>query len=78
MDELYLFITKRVIFNLVGRPAAWIDKHLVDGTMNFVAHGTGVVAYLIRDLQSGKLQQYALVFFTGLIGLILLSVYLWT
>jgi NADH-quinone oxidoreductase subunit L len=31
IDEIYLFITKKIIFNLVGRPAAWIDRNIVDG-----------------------------------------------
>ena len=29
-DEIYLFITKKIIFNLIGRPAAWIDKNIFD------------------------------------------------
>ena len=34
IDEVYSFITKKVIFNLIGRPAAWIDRNIVDGLMN--------------------------------------------
>jgi NADH-quinone oxidoreductase subunit L len=33
-DEIYLFVTKKIVFNLVGKPAAWVDRNVVDGTMN--------------------------------------------
>jgi NADH-quinone oxidoreductase subunit L len=34
IDEVYSFVTKKIIFNLIGRPAAWIDRNIVDGLMN--------------------------------------------
>jgi NADH-quinone oxidoreductase subunit L len=77
VDEVYLFITKKVVFNLVGRPAAWIDRNIVDGSMNLLASGTEMVSNTIKSIQSGKLQQYATYFFTGVIGFVLLFVYLW-
>src|SRR6266496_3125180 len=40
IDEIYLFITKKVLFNLVGRPAAWFDKNIVDGLINFTGNTT--------------------------------------
>jgi NADH-quinone oxidoreductase subunit L len=77
IDEIYLFITQKIIFNLVGRPAAWIDKHIVDGFMNLLATITEKIAALIKDLQSGKVQAYALYFFGGIVGLTVLFIYLW-
>jgi len=77
IDELYLFITKKIIFNGIGRPAAWIDKHIVDGTMNAVATLVGKIAVFIKGIQSGKVQNYALYFFGGIIGLAILFIYLW-
>ncbi len=77
IDEIYLFITKKIIFNLVGRPAAWIDKNVVDGTMNLTATITGKTSYAIRKVQSGKLQSYAVYFFVGVIGFVLVFVYWW-
>ncbi|HYE53905.1 MAG TPA: NADH-quinone oxidoreductase subunit L, partial [Chitinophagaceae bacterium] len=74
IDELYLFITKKIIFNLIGRPAAWIDRNIVDGFMNMLAVVTGRVAVLIKGLQSGKLQTYALYFFAGVAGLVIVFV----
>lgn len=77
IDELYTFITKRIIFNLVGRPAAWMDKNIVDGFMNFLAKITARTAELIKGLQSGKVQNYALYFFGGIAGLAVLFIYFW-
>jgi NADH-quinone oxidoreductase subunit L len=62
IDEIYLFITKRILFNLVSRPVAWFDRHVVDATMNRIGWTVSVSAEKIKGLQSGKLQQYALVF----------------
>jgi NADH-quinone oxidoreductase subunit L len=75
IDEVYLFITKKIIFNLVGRPAAWIDKNIVDGFMNFLADTTEKISDWIKDLQSGKVQVYALYFFGGIVGLAVLFIY---
>jgi NADH-quinone oxidoreductase subunit L len=77
IDELYLFITKKVIFNLVARPAAWIDRNIVDGAVNGVARGTAKISYAIRGIQSGKVQSYALYFFAGIACLVVIFVYLW-
>jgi NADH-quinone oxidoreductase subunit L len=77
IDELYLFITKKIIFNGIGRPAAWIDKHIVDGTMNAIAAAIASISLFIKGIQSGKVQHYALYFFGGIIGLIILFIYLW-
>jgi NADH-quinone oxidoreductase subunit L len=75
-DELYLFITKKIIFNLVARPAAWIDKHIVDGAMNALAGGTARLSAAIKGFQSGQVQTYALYFFGGVIALAALYIYL--
>jgi len=78
IDQVYLFITKKILFNYVSRPVAWFDRHIVDGTMNQFAYVTNVVSDRIKGFQSGQLQQYALVFVSGVIGLALLFTYLWT
>jgi len=77
IDEIYLFITRKIIFNLVGRPAAWIDKNIVDGTMNGIARTTGKISVLIKGVQSGRVQSYALYFFGGIICLVIIFLYLW-
>ncbi len=76
LDEVWLFVTKKIIFNLIGAPAAWIDKHIVDGFMNLLASLTEKISYLIKGLQSGKLQNYVLYFFCGVVGLAVLFIYM--
>lgn len=77
IDELYLFITKKVFFNLVGRPAAWFDKNIVDGMVNLTGSTTQLISEKIKDFQSGKVQQYAIYFLAGVIGLAVLFIYIW-
>jgi NADH-quinone oxidoreductase subunit L len=78
IDEVYLFITKKIIFNYVSRPIAWFDRHIVDGSMNGMAYVTNEVSDRIKRFQSGQLQQYALVFVSGVVLFTLLFTYLMT
>jgi NADH-quinone oxidoreductase subunit L len=77
MDEVYLFVTKKIIFRYISAPIAWFDRHIVDGTMNSIAFVTQVVSFRIRGFQSGQLQKYGFVFVSGAIFLALLLIYLW-
>src|SRR5690606_1175389 len=77
IDEIYLFITQKIIFNLIGRPAAWIDKNVVDGMMNGIGNLTAATSHRIKGIQSGKVQSYAFYFFGGVAGLAVLFIYLW-
>jgi len=77
IDELYLFITHKIIFRFIGKPAAWTDKNIVDGTVNTVASATDDVSFMIKGWQSGKVQQYAMYFFAGALLLAFIFIYLW-
>ncbi|MBK9543245.1 MAG: NADH-quinone oxidoreductase subunit L [Bacteroidetes bacterium] len=77
IDEIYLFVTKKIVFNLVGRPAAWIDRNIVDGMMNTFGAAAQVFSFSISGIQSGRVQNYAAYFLTGIIGLALLFIYVW-
>lgn len=77
IDELYLFVTQKILFNLVGRPAAWADRHIVDGSMNGLAKGTAWIARTIKGLQSGHVQSYTLWFFGGVLVLAVMFLYLY-
>ncbi len=70
-DELYMFITHKIIFNLICRPIAWFDRHIIDGTMDAFANITNKASLAIRGLQSGQIQTYVRVY---LIGALLLGV----
>jgi NADH-quinone oxidoreductase subunit L len=75
VDEVYLFITRKLIFNLIGKPAAWIDKNVVDGLVNATGYTTQAISEKIKGVQSGKVQAYAIYFLAGAIGLALLFIY---
>jgi NADH-quinone oxidoreductase subunit L len=77
IDEVYLFVTKKIIFRYISQPIAWFDRHIVDGTMNAIAEATQVISYRIRDLQSGQLQKYGFIFISGAVMLAILFIYLW-
>ena len=72
MDEVYQFITHRIIFACICRPIAWWDRHVVDGFFNFLAWSAEATSDEIRGLQSGRIQQYTFVFLLGTLALILL------
>jgi len=77
IDEIYLFITKKVLFNLVGRPAAWFDRNVVDGIVNFTGNTTQFVSEKIKKLQSGKVQQYAMYFLLAAVIIAAVFIYAW-
>ena len=72
IDEVYQFITHRIIFGCISRPIAWWDRHVVDGFFDFLAWGANATSDEIRGLQSGRIQQYTFVFLLGTLALILL------
>ncbi len=55
-DELYMFITHRIIFGCICRPLAWFDRHIIDGTMDSFAVITNKASDAIKPLQSGQIQ----------------------
>ena len=77
VDELYLFITKKIIFPFIGQPIAWVDKNIIDGFMLALAKTTAKLSEKIKGLQSGKVQNYALYFFGGVLALSILFIYIW-
>ena len=64
-DELYMFITHKIIFGCISKPIAWFDRHVVDGAMNGLALVTNKVSYAIRGLQSGNVQTYVWIYLIG-------------
>ena len=72
MDEVYQYITHRIIFAHISKPIAWFDRHIVDGFFNFLAWGANALSFRIRGLQNGSVQGYAYVFLLG--TLILLAI----
>ena len=75
-DEIWQYVTHRIIFRCVSTPIAWFDRHVVDGTFNFLAWGANEAGESLRPWQSGDVRQYAVWFLTGTVALtlILLSI----
>ncbi len=71
-DEIWQFVTHRIIFALVSTPIAWFDRHVVDGTFNFLAWGANEAGESLRPWQSGDVRQYAVWFLTGTVALTLI------
>ncbi|NDP21829.1 MAG: NADH-quinone oxidoreductase subunit L [Paludibacter sp.] len=65
LDEVYLFITKKIIFKRISTPIAWFDRHIIDATMDGFAGVTQWTSVRIKGFQSGQVQQYAYVFLLG-------------
>lgn len=77
IDEIYLFITQKILFNIIGTTAAWFDRNVVDGVVNLTGTTTQNISEGIKKIQSGKVQQYALYFLAGLIVLSVVFIYVW-
>jgi len=67
LDEVWMFITKKVIFNCVSRPIAWFDRHVIDSTMDNIANVTQKASHRVRGLQSGQMQRYVAFLVAGTI-----------
>ncbi len=71
MDEVYQFVTHKIIFRFISTPIAWFDRHVVDGTFDFMAWGANEAGESMRPWQSGDVRQYAVWFLTGTVALTL-------
>lgn len=72
IDEIWMFVTHKIIFRCVSTPIAWFDRHVIDGTFNFLAWGANEAGETIRPWQSGDVRQYAVWFISGTVALTLI------
>ena len=72
MDEVYQFVTHKILFRCVSRPAQWIDEKIINGLIDFTAWGANEAGETIRPWQSGDVRQYAVWFLTSAVALTLL------
>ena len=75
-DELYLFVTKGLVFRFVAAPIAWFDRHIVDGGVNLAGWCTRTLGALLRYLQTGQVQTYGVWLACGSL-LLLLAWWAW-
>lgn len=76
LDELYLFITRTIVFKLIAQPIAWFDRNIVDGFMDLTGNSTVRASRAVRNLQSGNIHQYAYVFVTGALIIVILVLFI--
>lgn len=67
IDEVYQFVTHKVIFRLIAAPIAWFDRHVVDGAVNLTGQGTEGLSAAFTRLQTGQVQTYAVWFVVGIV-----------
>ena len=53
-------------------------QNMVDGTMEGIGNKTVIISEKIKGLQSGRLQDYAMFFVSGVVIIALVFIYLWT
>lgn len=75
MDEVWMFVTKKIIFRCVSTPIAWFDRHVIDQFMNFLAWCANAAGESIQPLQNGRVQTYTLYFLGGIIILTLITLF---
>ena len=71
IDDAWQFFTHKIVFGLFSKPIAWFDRHVIDGTFNFMAWGAQEAGETIRPWQSGDVRSYAIWFLTGTVALTL-------
>lgn len=69
MDELYQFITHKIIFARISKPIAWFDRRIIDGTMDFLANAANSASFAVRRMQSGSIQTYVWFYLVGAVAL---------
>jgi len=75
-DEVWMFVTQKIIFNNVSRPIAWFDRHVVDATMDLMSTVTNYSSRKIKGVQSGEIQDYSWVFILGTVVIVVLLVFI--
>ena len=65
MDELYQFITHKIIFQGISKPIAWFDRTIIDGFFNLLGNVTNSASFGIRKMQSGNVQGYVSYYIIG-------------
>lgn len=76
MDEVWLFVTKKIIFNCISRPIAWFDRNVIDATFDMLAKVTQKAGGWSRIIQDGNVQSYCIFFLSDALAIVLVLLYL--
>ena len=74
MDELYQFITHKIIFARICKPIAWFDRRIIDGTMDLLANVTNSASFAVRRMQSGSVQTYVWFYIVGAVAVAAITI----
>ena len=66
IDEVWSWIVNNILFRIAAG-CAWFDRHVVDGSVDVVGFLTTRFGLVLQPVQSGRLQNYILVVFIGLL-----------
>jgi NADH-quinone oxidoreductase subunit L len=69
VDELYDWIIDNVVLRF-SAVLAWFDRHAVDGSVNNVAWLTSWLGSTLRRVQTGRVQDYGMAVFGGVLALL--------
>ena len=73
-DEIWLFVTKKIIFNCISRPIAWFDRHVIDGFINLLGNVTNFTASKIKGAQTGVMQDYSWAYIAGALVIVVATI----
>ena len=72
MDDVYQYVTHKIMFRCISKPVAWIDEKIINGFIDFTAWGANEGGESIRSWQSGDVRHYAVWFISGAVALTLI------
>lgn len=75
VDNAYLFFAKKVMDRWVGGVFAFFDTRCVLGSLYGMASGTLSFSYLIKRMQSGRIQTYGFFFLGGILVMAILLIF---
>ena len=78
LDEIYMFVTKKIMFGTISAGWMWFDTNIVDGSMNLIGNTTVKTSHALKKIQSGKLQDYVFGVVLGVVALAVIFIYIWT
>ncbi len=73
-DDVYNWYVEKIQQQIFAGACAWLERNVI---IEFAVNGTALVTHttgrIIRRCQTGQVQSYALIFFGGLLVLLLLA-----
>jgi len=73
IDEVYIFVTKTIIFGCIAAPIKWFDRNIVDGSMNLCGWLLQLGGKGVRLVQNGQLHLYLGLTVAGFISLLFIG-----